>query len=133
MPRTGANPGYGVKPLQNDSPEEYERFGRDYLSAMLREYKGDYEKALAAYNAGPANVNRAISRARAEGGDWKDYLPKPEETLPYIDKILSGAGLKRHEAPAKKPEEGEEQFVVDPVTGKKIKPFGPIRKDIELS
>ena len=132
MPRTGANPGYGVKPLQNDSPEEYERFGRDYLAAMLREYKGDYEKALAAYNAGPANVNRAISRARAEGGDWKDYLPKPEETLPYIDKILSGAGLKRDEAPAglaKNPEEG--QFVVDPVTGKKIKPFGPIRKDID--
>lgn len=131
MPRTGANPGYGVKPLQNDSPEEYERFGRDYLAAMLREYKGDYEKALAAYNAGPGNVNRAISRARAEGGDWKDYLPKPEETLPYIDKILRGAGIKRYEVPAKKPEEGEEQFVVDPVTGKKIKPFGPIRKDID--
>lgn len=132
MPRTGANPGYGVKPLQNDSPEEYERFGREYLSAMLREYKGDYEKALAAYNAGPANVNRAISRARAEGGDWKDYLPKPEETLPYIDKVLKGAGVKRDDAPkdlAKSPE--EDQFVVDPVTGKKIKPFGPIRKDID--
>ena len=86
MPKTGADPGYGIDPLKNQSEEEYKRFGRDYLKAMYREFNGDWEKALAAYNAGPGNVKKAISRAR--DGDWKSFLPKPSETLPYIDKIL---------------------------------------------
>ena len=52
MPRTAGNPGYGVTPIQDKSEAEYKRFGRDYLKAMLKEFDGDYEKALAAYNAG---------------------------------------------------------------------------------
>jgi hypothetical protein len=128
MPRTGANPGYGVRPLRNNSQEEYERFARDYLSAMLREFQGDYEKALAAYNAGPGNVNRAISRARAEGGAWKDFLPKPQETLPFLDKILGGAGVERRPAGTTATAQA---FVEDAATGKQIKPFGEIRENID--
>lgn len=90
MPKTGKDPGYGVKPLQNKSREEFIRFGRDYLKAMLREFDNDYEKALAAYNAGPGNVKRAIRRG---GDNWKDHLPKRSETLPYIKFILGdGSG-----------------------------------------
>lgn len=88
MPKTGKNPGYGVKPIQNDSEEEYIRFSRDYLQAMLKEFDGDYRKALAAYNAGPGNVEKALSRADEKGGDWTQYLPKKSETIPYINKIL---------------------------------------------
>lgn len=86
---TGQDPGFGVRPIENDSEEEYLRFGRDYLGAMFREYDNDPELALAAYNAGTGNVNRAIAEARARGGSWKEYLPKPSETLPYIDKIMN--------------------------------------------
>ena len=46
------------------------------------------EKALAAYNAGPGNVMKAEGKADRFGGDWKEYLPRQEETLPYINKIL---------------------------------------------
>jgi soluble lytic murein transglycosylase-like protein len=85
MPKTGVDPGFGVAPLKNTSPEEYKRFGRDYLKAMVGEFNGDYEKALAAYNAGYGNVKKAIDK----GGDsWKDYLPKRSETLPYIEEDL---------------------------------------------
>lgn len=87
MPRTGVDPGYGVKPLKDKSKEEYKRFGRDYLKAMLNEFDDDYEKALAAYNAGVGNVKFAIEKG---GKKWKDHLPKKEETLPYIEKILRG-------------------------------------------
>lgn len=86
MPGTGVDPGYGVKPLQNDSEAEHLRFGRDYLNAMLKEFGGDKRKALAAYNAGPGNVHKAIA---AGGSDWLSYLP--QETQAYVPSILSRA------------------------------------------
>jgi len=88
MPKTGKDPGYGIRPLQNDSEEEYLRLGREYLQAMLNVYDGDYSKAVAAYNAGPGNVDKAIAQATKKGGDWTQYLPKKEETLPYMQKVL---------------------------------------------
>lgn len=56
MPATGRDPGFGVSPLQNDSPQENVRFGRDYLTAMIRRYPGRLDQALAAYNAGPGRI-----------------------------------------------------------------------------
>lgn len=88
MRKTGQDPGYGVAPLKDQSEAEYIRFGRDYLQAMLKEFNGDYPKALAAYNAGPGNVKKAIRKAKNSGGNWTDYLPKKSETIPYIKKIL---------------------------------------------
>lgn len=85
MRNTGEDPGYGVAPLKDQSEGEYIRFGKDYLKAMLNEFDNDYEKALAAYNAGVGSVKKAITKG---GEKWKDHLPKKSETLPYIDKIL---------------------------------------------
>lgn len=87
MDATNRDPGYGVVPAADDSLEERARVGKDYLQAMLGNYGGDVRKALAAYNAGPGNVDKAI----AKGGDsWMDHLPKPQETVPYVNKIVSG-------------------------------------------
>lgn len=94
MPKTGTLPGFGVTPIQDKTEAEYKRFGRDYLQAMVREFNGDYEKALAAYNAGVGNVQKAILKA-GEKGNWKDFLPKPQETLPYINKILGSNSISR--------------------------------------
>ena len=58
MPETGRNPGYGVQPLQNDSPEENMRFGRDYLNAMIKANGGDVNKGLSAYNQGQGNLQK---------------------------------------------------------------------------
>lgn len=57
MPATARDPGYGVRPLQNNSPEENVRLGTDYLTAMLDKYGGNVDAALAAYNAGPARAD----------------------------------------------------------------------------
>ena len=46
MPKTGVDPGYGVAPLKNETEEEYRRFGKDYLQAMLNKYGGDYRRAV---------------------------------------------------------------------------------------
>lgn len=62
MPNTGKSPGYGVKPMKNDSVEEQLRFGKDYLVAMLDKHNGDVNKALASYNAGPGEVDKWLSK-----------------------------------------------------------------------
>lgn len=89
MPSTAANPGFGIAPVKDKSEGEYLRVGKEYLSALYNKYK-DWELALAAYNAGMGNVEKARGKAERYGGDWKEFLPKKSETLPYINKILGG-------------------------------------------
>jgi soluble lytic murein transglycosylase len=95
MPATNRDPGFGVKPAQNDSPDELARVGRDYLGAMIKRYDGDLGKAWAAYNAGPGRLDEAIKKAEKEGpelakrgrtADWRNYLPA--ETQAYVEKNL---------------------------------------------
>lgn len=90
MDGTNTNPGFGVKPAQSDSLEERARVGRDYLGALVRHY-GSVPVALAAYNAGPGNVDKAIKAAEKAGNadEFMNYLPKPSETIPYVNGILS--------------------------------------------
>ena len=83
MPATGVDPGYGVKPLQNNTKEEYIRFSKDYFKAMLGEFNGDVEKALAAYNYGPVVVKQKIKQY---GNGWKQHVPA--ETQNYIASIM---------------------------------------------
>ena len=88
MPATAANPGFGVAPLKNPfDPAENEAFTRKYLAAMLSRYNGDVEPALAAYNAGPGNADKFA----AAGGDFAS-LPKPSETMPYVNDIMAALG-----------------------------------------
>lgn len=77
MPATAGDPGYGVKPARSNSPEEFNRVGRDYLAAMLKRY-GSMDKAWAAYNGGPGRLDRAL----AGGGDWLRRMPR--ETRDYV-------------------------------------------------
>ncbi|MCE8034620.1 transglycosylase SLT domain-containing protein [Halomonas sp. MCCC 1A11057] len=79
MPATGMSPGFGVAPLRNDSEAEHRRFAEEYLSALLHQFDGDMEKALAAYNWGPGNVMQ-------HGDDWRHHAP--DETLQYVPKVL---------------------------------------------
>ncbi|CAM4320914.1 lytic transglycosylase domain-containing protein [Stenotrophomonas indicatrix] len=89
MPGTLRDPGYGVAPARDQSPAEMERVGKDFLGAMHRQY-GDPRLALAAYNWGPGNVDRAMQK---HGGDVDAVLANaPAETRAYIPKVLARAG-----------------------------------------
>lgn len=87
MPGTMKDPGFGVTPMRDDSEAENRRAGRDYLDAMFRKY-GDEATALAAYNWGPGNVDKWLSK----GGDPAKL---PAETKKYIGNILGGKASPR--------------------------------------
>jgi len=85
MPATAANPGYGVKPAQAQTPEEYNRVGAEYYQALLKQFNGDERKAAAAYNAGPGRVQQNMAR---NGGQMNEgQLPK--ETQGYLGKVFN--------------------------------------------
>lgn len=57
--------------------------GEAYFNKMLRTFGGDVAKAVAAYNAGPGGVNRAV---RKGGASWRNFLP--DETKRYLVTVL---------------------------------------------
>ena len=52
MRKTLGDPGFGVKPARNNSLDEADRVGKDYLMAMLKRHDGNLERALVSYNYG---------------------------------------------------------------------------------
>jgi peptidoglycan lytic transglycosylase D len=59
-----------------------------YLKDLARRYNGDWLLAMAAYNTGALNVDRAISRAGA-ANYWKIYPYIAQETRNYVPNILA--------------------------------------------
>ena len=87
MPATARQPGYKVKPARDETEEEYTRVGKDYAMALLKNYGGDLEATLVAYNYGPRNANKWIASGRN-----KSDLPK--ETRDYITRVGKQLGEK---------------------------------------
>jgi len=59
-----------------------------YLRDLAKRYNGDWLLAMAAYNTGALNVDRAISRA-GEANYWKIYPYIAQETRNYVPNILA--------------------------------------------
>ncbi|MGZ5435493.1 MAG: transglycosylase SLT domain-containing protein [Pyrinomonadaceae bacterium] len=59
-----------------------------HLKDLANRYNGDWLLAMAAYNTGAGNVDRAISRA-GEANFWKIYPYIAQETRNYVPNILA--------------------------------------------
>jgi membrane-bound lytic murein transglycosylase D len=63
-----------------------------YLKSMYVTY-GDWLVALASYNCGPGNINKAIRRSGGKRTFWEIYPYLPQQTRNYIPKYIAMAYL----------------------------------------
>lgn len=82
MPGTQRDPGFGVEPARDSSPDEIARVGRDYLRALRSRY-GDDKLAAIAYNMGPGATDKWL----AAGADPSRL---PAETRNYVAGMADG-------------------------------------------
>ncbi len=69
----------------------------DYLEMLHKRFNGNWYHALAAYNTGEGNVERAIRRNKRAGKNiefW--YLRLPRETRGYVPSLLAIAEILQH-------------------------------------
>lgn len=90
MPGTLQNPGFGVRPAQNDTPQEQGRVGNDYLSAMQAKYNNPV-LAHIANNMGPAATDRWV----AAGADFSKL---PQETQMYLGRVAVAQAMPQRQS-----------------------------------
>ncbi len=99
MLRTGQSYGLDVTSYTDERCDPYKatEAACQYLKFLHKMY-GDWSMALAAYNAGPGNVNRAIRRSGGEMTYWKirDYLPR--ETQGYVPTFIAVTYMMKYAA-----------------------------------
>lgn len=80
------------------------RLGDAYFNRMLRYYNGSYPLAIAAYNAGPGNVNKWLRQngdPRNGTADWQVWIERIgfTETRYYVMRVLGNAVSYSHMYP----------------------------------
>ncbi|MBI2969001.1 MAG: LysM peptidoglycan-binding domain-containing protein [Bacteroidetes bacterium] len=90
MYRTGKVYNLGVSTYIDDrrDPEKATIAACEHLRDLY-EYYGNWELALAAYNAGSGNVNKAIRRSKGKMNFWEIYPWLPRETRGYVPAFIA--------------------------------------------
>ncbi len=84
-----------------ESPSYNLQLGNGYFSRMMDYYGGSFPLAIAAYNAGPGNVNkwlRANGDPRTGGIDWVTWIERIPiyETKNYVQRVIENAAVYEH-------------------------------------
>lgn len=90
MYRTGAHYGLTINSLVDErrDPLKATHSAAKFLSDLHGIYN-DWTLALAAYNCGPGNVNKAIRRAGGKRNFWDIYYYLPRETRGYVPAFIA--------------------------------------------
>ena len=73
---------------ERNSFDEATHASARYLKFLANRYHGNWELAMAAYNSGEGNVDRAVRRAGSENF-WLAFPYLPQETRNYVPNILA--------------------------------------------
>ena len=90
MPITAKGLGLEVNSLVDDrrSPIKSSEAAAKYLKDLYNIYN-DWSLAIAAYNCGPGNVNKAIIRSGGKRDFWGIYHHLPKETRGYVPAFIA--------------------------------------------
>ena len=90
MLATGKQYGLTVNTLVDErrDPDKASYAAAHYLRDLYRIF-GDWTLVIAAYNAGPENINKAIHRAGGVKDYWKIYPYLPSETRGYVPAFIA--------------------------------------------
>jgi membrane-bound lytic murein transglycosylase D len=90
MLTTGKQYGLQVNSLVDErrDPVKASYAAARYLSDLYKIF-GDWNLVIAAYNCGPANINKAIHRANGEKDYWQIYPYLPKETRGYVPAFIA--------------------------------------------
>jgi membrane-bound lytic murein transglycosylase D len=85
MPATGKKYGLEINSLVDErrDPIKSTHAAAKFMKALYSVF-GDWNLAIAAYNCGPGNVNKAIYRAGGKRDFWSIYPYLPKETRAYL-------------------------------------------------
>ena len=137
MPATGKSYGLEINSLIDErrDPIRATQAAVRYFRDLYNLY-GDWTLAIAAYNCGPGNVNKAIARAGGAGKNgsfWDIYYYLPAETRGYVPAFIGATyacayyrqhGIELQEAPI--------PLAVDTIRVNRLLHFGQIASTIEL-
>ena len=90
MLTTGKQYGLQVNSLVDErrDPVKASYAAARYLKDLYKIF-GDWNLVIAAYNCGPANINKAIHRSNGEKDYWQIYPYLPKETRGYVPAFIA--------------------------------------------
>lgn len=135
MPATGKNLGLEINSLVDERCDVLKstRAACRFLAYLYKVY-GDWTLAIAAYNCGPGNVNRAIARAGANCKTyWDIYDFLPRETRGYVPKFIAAAyAYTYHKAHHIKPSSLPDCIATDTVMVSRIMHLGQVASTLDI-
>lgn len=135
MPATGKNLGLEINSLVDERCDVIKstRAACKFLAYLYKVY-GDWTLAIAAYNCGPGNVNRAITRAGASCKTyWDIYDFLPRETRGYVPKFIAAAyAYTYHEAHNVAPAATPDCIATDTVMVNRVMHLGQVASTLNI-
>ncbi len=135
MPATGKNLGLEINSLVDERCDVLKstRAACKFLAHLYRAY-GDWTLAIAAYNCGPGNVNRALTRAGENCKTfWDIYDFLPRETRGYVPKFIAAAyAYTYHQAHNIEPKPTPDCIATDTVMVNRVMHLGQVASTLNI-
>ncbi|MBE6212216.1 MAG: LysM peptidoglycan-binding domain-containing protein [Rikenellaceae bacterium] len=135
MPATGKNLGLEINSLVDERCDVLKstRAACKFLAHLYKTY-GDWTLAIAAYNCGPGNVNRALARAGENCKTfWDIYDFLPRETRGYVPKYIAAAyAYTYHKAHNIEPKATPDCIATDTVMVHRVMHLGQVASTLNI-
>ncbi|MFI3304570.1 MAG: transglycosylase SLT domain-containing protein [Rikenellaceae bacterium] len=135
MPSTGAMYGLEINSLVDErcDPVKSTIAACRFMGDLYKMY-GDWSLAIAAYNCGPGNVNKALARSGLKKGTyWDIYDYLPSETRGYLPAFIGASyAYAYHKEHDITPIEQTLPLVTDTVTVRRILHLGQVAEVLDL-